>query len=135
MNDVLLTKAASISKCMVRVHEDFVDPTTFRNNLTKQDAVVLNLQRACEASIDIANHIVKEKRLGLPKSARESFDLLSENSIIQPQTARRMKNMIGFRNVAVHDYQSLSLDIVIDIVLHRLEDFKEFLAEVDNDSD
>jgi len=46
-----------------------------------------------------------------------------------------MKNMIGFRNVAVHDYQSLSLDIVIDIVLHRLEDFKEFLAEVDNDSD
>ena len=105
------------------------------NNLTKQDAVVLNLQRACEASIDIAIHIVKEKRLGLPKSARESFDLLSENSIIQPQTARRMKNMIGFRNVAVHDYQSLSLDIVIDIVLHRLEDFKEFLAEVDNDSD
>ena len=135
MNDVLLTKAASISKCMIRVHEDFDDPTTFRNNLTKQDAVVLNLQRACEASIDIANHIVKEKRLGLPKSARESFDLLSENSIIQPQTARRMKNMIGFRNVAVHDYQSLSLDIVIDIVLHRLEDFKEFLAEVDNDSD
>ena len=135
MNDVLLTKASSISKCMNRVHEDFDDPTTFRNNLTKQDAVVLNLQRACEASIDIANHIVKEKRLGLPKSVRESFDLLSENSIIQPQTARRMKNMIGFRNVAVHDYQSLSLDIVIGIVLHRLDDFKEFLAEVDNDSD
>jgi len=83
----------------------------------------------------IANHIVKEKRLGLPKSARESLDLLSENSIIQPQTARRMKNMIGFRNVAVRNYQSLSLDIVIDVVLHRLEDFKEFLAEVDNDSD
>ena len=46
-----------------------------------------------------------------------------------------MKNMIGFRNVAVRNYQSLSLDIVIDIVLHRLDDFKEFLAEVDDDSD
>ena len=79
MNDVLLTKASSISKCMNRVHEDFDDPTTFRNNLTKQDAVVLNLQRACEGSIDIANYIVKEKRLGLPKSAKESFDLLREN--------------------------------------------------------
>ena len=64
MNDVLLAKVASILKCLNRVQEDSENENTFRNNITKQDAVVLNLQRACEASIDIANHIVKEKRLG-----------------------------------------------------------------------
>ena len=67
MNDVLLAKVASILKRLNRVQEDFENENTFRNNITKQDAVVLNLLRACEASIDIANHIVKEKRLGSAK--------------------------------------------------------------------
>ena len=132
MNDVLLAKVASILKCLNRVQEDSENENTFRNNITKQDAVVLNLLRACEASIDIANHIVKEKRLGLPKSARESFELLSKNEIIQAETALRMRNMIGFRNIAIHDYQALNLDIVVNIVLHRLDDFKDFVSEVDN---
>jgi len=132
MNDVLLAKVASILKCLKRVQEDFESENTFRNNITKQDAVVLNLQRACEASIDIANHIVKEERLGLPKSARESFELLSKNGLIQAETARRMRNMIGFRNIAVRDYQALNLDIVVNIVLHRLDDFKDFVSEIDN---
>jgi len=60
MNDVLLAKVASILKCLNRVQEDFESENTFRNNITKQDAIVLNLQRACEASIDIANHILKK---------------------------------------------------------------------------
>ena len=97
MNDVLLAKIASILKCLNRVQADFENENTLRNNITRQNAVVLNLQSACEASIDIANHIVKEKRLGLPKFARESFELLSKNGLIQAETARRMRNMIGFR--------------------------------------
>jgi len=40
--------------------------------------------------------------------------------------------MIGFRNIAIHDYQALNLDIVVNIVLHRLDDFKDFVSEVDN---
>jgi uncharacterized protein YutE (UPF0331/DUF86 family) len=34
--------------------------------------------------------------------------------------------MVGFRNVAVHDYQSLNLDIVKSIVVERLGDFAAF---------
>ena len=132
MNDVLLAKVASILKCLNRVQEDSENENTFRNNITKQDAVVLNLQRACEASIDIANHNVKEKRLGLPKSARESFELLSKNELIQAETTRGMRNMIGFRNIAVCDYQALNLDIVVNLVLHGLDDFKDFVSEAHN---
>ena len=120
---------------MNRVQEDFESENTFRNNITRQDAVILNLQRACEASIDIANHIVTKKRLGLPKSARESFELLSKNRLIQAETARGMINMIGFKNIAIHDYQALILDIVVNIVLRRLDDFKDFVSAVDNESD
>ena len=132
MNDILLANSRIYLKVIVKRSRGFRERNTFRNNITKQDAVVLNLQRACEASIDIANHIVKEKRLGLPKSARESFELLSKNGLIQAKTARGMRNMIGFRNIAVRDYQALNLDIVVNIVLHRLDDFKDFVSEVDN---
>ena len=52
MNDVLLAKVASILKRLNRAQEDFENENTFRNNITKQDAVVFNLLRACEASID-----------------------------------------------------------------------------------
>ena len=40
-----------------------------------------------------------------------------------------MRNMIGFRNIAVRDYQALNLDIVGNIVLHRLDDFKNFASK------
>ena len=40
-----------------------------------------------------------------------------------------MRNMIGFRNIAVRDYQALNLDIVGNIVLHRLDDFKNFVSK------
>ena len=43
-----------------------------------------------------------------------------------------MRNMIGLKNIAIHDYQALNLDIVVNIVLHRLDDFKDFVSEVDN---
>jgi len=69
------------------------------------------------------------------KIRKESFELLSKNELIQAETARRMRNMIGFRNIAIHDYQALNLDIVVNIVLHRLDDFKDFVSEVDNYSD
>ena len=61
-------------------------------------------------------HIVAEKRLGLPQTSREAFDLLQDQSIIDEEVAKRLKAMVGFRNIAVHDYQTLNLDILKQIV-------------------
>jgi len=77
---------------------------------------VLNLQRCCEASIDIANHIARIKKLGLPQSSRDSFNLLSKNNIIPVELAENLKRMVGLRNIAVHYYQELNLDIVVHVI-------------------
>ena len=71
MNDVLLNKVATIKRCLKRIDEEYCDEVTFKNSYTKQDSVVLNLQRACEATIDIANYLIKERDLGIPQSARD----------------------------------------------------------------
>lgn len=102
----------------------------FRLNFTKQDSVVLNLQRACEASIDIANHLIKTRNIGVPQSARDSFQLLAESKCIQPTTAEMLKKMVGLRNIAVHDYQALNLDIIIAVVKKHLPDFERFCSDV-----
>lgn len=126
-DDVVLNKVAIIERCVARVREVHAgDDASLREDLTRQDSILLNLQRACEASIDLAMHLVRVRRLGVPQETRQAFDLLAEAKLVEPPLAERMKRMVGFRNVAVHDYRKLDLDIVQAIVTERLGDFLEF---------
>lgn len=90
----------------------------------------MNLQRACEACIDLAMHIVSERKLGIPQSSREAFDYLQKEQIISEDLARRMKAMVGFRNIAVHDYQAVQIPIVKGIIEHHLGDFEQFAQRI-----
>ena len=130
MHDVLLNKLATIKRCLVRISQEFSDDDQFRINYTKQDSVVLNLQRACEAAIDSANFLIKQHSLGIPQSARNSFDLIASANIITPELANALKKMVGLRNIAVHDYQALNLDIVIAVVKNNLSDFELFCTQI-----
>ena len=102
------------------------DERNLRDNLTRQDSIIQNLQRACEASIDLAMALVKVHRLGPPQESRHAFELLQDAGLLDAALAARMARMVGFRNVAVHDYQRLNLDIVKAIILERLDDFRAF---------
>jgi len=95
-------------------------------DITKQDSIVLNLQRACEASIDLAMHIVRTRRLGVPQESREAFGLLERADLLDSDLAGRMSRMVGFRNVAVPDYRKPSMEIVASLVRERLDDFLDF---------
>ena len=126
-DDVLLNKAASIERCVARAHEEYmVDPSGFATNFTRQDAAILNIQRACEAALDMGHHIIRRESLGLPQSARDVFALLSQAGWIDPPLADAMKRMVGFRNVAVHEYQTLQLPITLNIITRHLGEFAEF---------
>ncbi|KAA0876596.1 type VII toxin-antitoxin system HepT family RNase toxin [Nitrincola tapanii] len=129
VNDVLLNKSASIERCVARAQEEYYkDPETFSADFTRQDAAILNIQRACEAALDLGNHLIRQHKLGLPQSSREVFCVLAQANIIPKKLAERLKNMVGFRNIAVHDYQTLQLPITIAIIEHHLSDFLEFSA-------
>ncbi|HWI20116.1 MAG TPA: DUF86 domain-containing protein [Vicinamibacterales bacterium] len=126
-DDVLLNKAAAIERAVGRAREEYAgDDANLLQNQTRQDAIILNLQRACESSIDAAMHLVRVHRLGVPQETREAFDLLERSGHLDPSLATRLRKMVGFRNVAVHDYQKLNLDVVRSILVERLDDFLEF---------
>lgn len=132
VNDVVLNKIATIERCLKRIHEEYDtnNKAEFNKNYTKQDSVILNLERASQATIDIATHIIRIKKLGLPKTSRALFDLLTESQIISKQSCIQMQSMVGFRNIAVHDYQKLNMDIVVSIIEQHLVDFEVFISEV-----
>ena len=126
MNDVILNKTATIERCVKRIQEVYEGNSESLADFTKQDSIILNIQRACEASIDVAMHIVSERKLGVPKASRDAFKLLQEAGLIDANLAKTLMNMVGFRNIAVHDYQALQLDILQAIVEKHLNDFKDF---------
>ena len=129
-NDVILNKISIIERCVKRVREEYNHNPENLKNYTKQDSIILNLQRVCEASIDLAMHIVAEKKLGLPQSSREAFTLLETADLLPSTLAQKMKAMVGFRNIAVHDYQEINLVILQKIVEVHLLDFMEYTKTI-----
>ncbi len=129
-NDVILNKISVIERCLKRINAEYDCNPDHLKNCTKQDSIILNIQRACEASIDLAMHIVAEEKLGLPQSSRESFELLTQQNIITDELSKRMKAMVGFRNIAVHDYQNLNLSILQSIVENHLDDFRQYTKSI-----
>lgn len=126
-DDVIVNKAASIERCVARAREEYAaDPATFSTNFSRQDAAILNIQRACEAALDIGHYLVRRERMGVPQSARDVFDLLAQHQWIEPTLADNLKRMVAFRNIAVHDYQSLLLPILVNVIAEHLDEFLQF---------
>jgi uncharacterized protein YutE (UPF0331/DUF86 family) len=130
-DDVLLNKAATIERCVARAREEYAKaPETFESDVTRQDAAILNLQRACEAAIDAGNRLIRLQQLGLPQSARDVFVILATAGVIERDLAAVMKRMIGFRNIAVHDYQAVQMPIVVAIIQHQSEDLLQYARQL-----
>lgn len=127
VDDVLINKAATIERCVQRAREEyFSEPATFATNFSRQDAAILNIQRACEAALDMGQHLIRRDRLGVPQSARDVFALLARAGRIELALAEGLQRMVGFRNIVVHDYQSLQLPITVAIIEKHLDEFLRY---------
>jgi len=131
VDDIVVNKAATIERCVARAREEYAaEPESFATNYTRQDAAVLNVQRACEAALDIGQHLIRRERLGVPQGARDVFDLLARSEWINTALADSLKRMVAFRNIAVRDYRSLMLAIVVSVITEHLDEFLRFSQTV-----
>jgi uncharacterized protein YutE (UPF0331/DUF86 family) len=72
------------------------------------------------------DYTIRLKKLSLPKESRESFRLLAQNMIIPCDLAAKLENMVGFRNILVHQYQDLDLRLTVDVIENHLDDLIAF---------
>jgi uncharacterized protein YutE (UPF0331/DUF86 family) len=123
-DDVCLNKGAIIERSLRRMHEEYAaDPAL--QNFTHIDALTLNLERACQAAIDLAMHLVARDHLGMPQSSADAFRVLTQAGRISQESSRAMMAMTGFRNIAIHEYQEMNLAILRKIAT---EDWRGLLA-------
>ncbi|MZP29783.1 DUF86 domain-containing protein [Heliobacterium undosum] len=99
--DVAWNKRESIERCWRRVQEEYAQNPDNLTNYTKQDAIVLNIQRMCEIAIDMAAHVIAARGWGLPKNSREMFEILHQQGIIDEHLVKALKGMVGFRRIVV----------------------------------
>lgn len=90
----------------------------------------MQIRCSCEAVLDMGQHLVRRHSLGVPQSARDVFELRSRGNWIDAKLADALKRMVAFRNIALHDYQSLLVPILINVITQHLGDFLEFTRTV-----
>ena len=95
-----------------------------------QDIVSLNLTRAVQLSIDIGSHLIACTNYPPPTTMGEVFTVMNQAGFIDAKLAERMKKAVGFRNLAVHNYDAINWAIVYAIATQHLDDFKDFARAV-----
>ena len=128
--DALAQKAARIQRCIERAREERQLSRDFATDFSRQDAAILNIQRACDLAIDMANMVISHERWGLPRSAKEVFVLLKERAVIQSDLSKNLQNMVGFRNLSVHQYENLDMAIVERVISDKLSALLQFAGLV-----
>jgi uncharacterized protein YutE (UPF0331/DUF86 family) len=124
--DVVFGKVAIIKRCLQRIKDvTRLDPKSL-DAIDAQEIFILNLQRAAQAAIDLAAHLVASEGLGVPQDLRDSFRLLQEAHVIAPALVEKMQKMVGFRNIAVHEYETLDLAVLKAILVNNLRDLEEY---------
>ncbi len=127
--DVVLSKINVIKNCMMAIEKATLkekDPDFLLS------IYELNLQRAIQACIDLANVVIAKEGLGLPNSYRQSFEIINRHQIIDDALTTKMTSMVGFRNISVHDYGEIKPEIVHSIIKNHLIDFENFYTIIFN---
>ena len=122
-------KLAFVETC-VRELRTLATPEGITKDLKEERFAAHTLQIAIQAAMDVASHIVSDRRLGEPETNRELFDLLARAGWLTAELTETMYKMIGFRNVVVHGYQVVDRRILVDIVANRLVDLLAFVTAI-----
>ena len=127
--DLIAKKLAFIETCLRDLRQQ-ARPERLSSDVRELRFVEHTLQIAIQAALDVASHIVSDKRLGEPRTNRELFDLLGRHGWLPPALVEVMRDMGGFRNVLVHGYAEVDVNVVCDVLDHRLPDFDAFVAAI-----
>ena len=131
MNDIVINKIQNIQRCVRRAREEYAaDRDDFATNHTRQGAALLNVLGACEAAIDLANHVIRAHELGIPVSSTDSFKLLRTERIIDTRLAERLEKMVGFRNTVIHQYTKIDIRIVKAVIVSELDELLAFADRI-----
>jgi uncharacterized protein YutE (UPF0331/DUF86 family) len=103
-----------------------IDAAAYQQDWKTQRIVERTLHLAIETCMDVADHLVADRRLRVPETGAESFEILADADLLPKDLGRALALMVGFRNILVHDYTRLDPAIVIRVLRTDLADLERF---------
>lgn len=130
---VIDQKLESLRRCLARIQDKLpIEATELQNNFDLQDIIALNLSRVVQLTVDIGAHIISTTNMTAPQTMGQTFDVLAQQNVLSVNVADRLRKSVGFRNIAVHNYEAINWQIVHTIVCDHLDDFNQFAKAVAN---
>ncbi len=127
-DNVVLNKSAIIERSLRRMKEEYQNNPSL-DNYTHVDAMILNIERACQAAIDMAQHLVAVHHAGMPQTSADAFLLLEKAGLLSKKSAKAMIGMTGFRNVVIREYQELELPVLKAVAIKEYTSLIDFCSE------
>ena len=125
--EVIEQKLEALRRCLRRVADKCPpDPELLGRDSDLQDIIALNLTRAVQLCVDIGAHLIAGMEVPPPDTMGQTFDALAKAGVIHESLAIQLKKAVGFRNIAVHNYEEIDWTIVHTIARHHLGDFTEY---------
>jgi uncharacterized protein YutE (UPF0331/DUF86 family) len=107
-----------------------IDIEAYRQDWRTQRIVERTLHLAIETCMDVADHVVADRRLRVPETGAESFEILVEANLLPRELGASLASMVGFRNILVHDYTRLDPAIVMRVLRTDVDDLSRFREAV-----
>lgn len=98
---------------------------SLENDLDKAWTIQHGLQISIQVVLDTGNHLLAAEGISVKEYA-EIFPQLAQLQVIPKDYAASVKGMAGLRNILVHEYSELDMDIIVDVVNNHLDDFSLF---------
>ena len=120
-------KLAQIDTYLNQIREfSKISLSRYKTDWKTERIVERTLQILVEVCIDIANHIISDKEMRLPTGYADTFKVLEENKVIGKKLCERLEKMAKFRNVVVHQYETIDPAIVVSILHRNLGDLEKY---------
>lgn len=106
-----------------------VSPQQLRADSDLRWIIERGLQLCAQNALDIASHIASATGLD-PTTYGSAIDCLVEANVLPSPFGERFRAIAGFRNVLVHGYLDVDLDLLTKVLNDSLDDFEAFAAHV-----
>lgn len=129
--EVVERKLEALRRCVLRLRTKRpASAQALAADADLQDVLVLNLSRAVQLCVDIGAHLLVGTDQPTPTTMGETFVRLADAGLISTESALRLRKAVGFRNVAVHNYDVIDWDIVFALTGEPLHALERFATEV-----
>ena len=119
MLDQILTELRSLGT---------VDAAELSSDWRTRRAVERDLQVLVEIVVDICQRLISVAGQAPAATSADAIERCIQLGILTDDAVYRQ--MVRFRNVLVHRYEQVDVNILVDIVNHRLTDFEQFTDDV-----